>query len=110
GRGPTTDICPQNTLKNCGNSSILVFLMKAPILVILISPLVAICLSESLLMAMERNFKQANSSEFIPFRYCLKNIGPLDSNRIKSAINGVNHESTKTITRPAQILSKARFK
>src|SRR5690606_4023937 len=102
--------CPQKTLKNCGNSSMLVFLIKAPILVILISPLVAICLSESLLTAIERNFKQANSSEFIPLRNCLKNIGPLDSKRINKAINGVSHESKKIITRPEKMISKVLFK
>ena len=82
GRGPTTDICPRNTLRNCGNSSMECLRMNFPILVtrgssfiLNMAPAISFCsLSSarrsSASLYMERNFHMRNVVRLPSGRVC----------------------------------------
>ena len=94
---PTRLISPFNTLKNWGNSSRLVFLIKAPTFVILgsssilnISPFISFLSSSSFLRSsasiyIDLNLYILNLLPFLPILVCEKKTGPLESILIAGA-------------------------
>src|SRR6516164_4838776 len=111
GRGPTRDISPTRTFRNCGSSSKLerrknfpngVILLSltslytpAPDLFVLTGSAASLisfltyssCTFESLFTYIERNLRKVNVLPNRPTRCCLKNTGPWDVNFIVNAIN-----------------------
>src|SRR5690606_13592435 len=102
-----TDMSPINTLRNWGISSKELLRRKAPIRVTRGSFLVACRVSAYSLGSIDLNFKQLNTSLFLPFLFWTKNIEPPDSNLIKIPTKGISQERMNRVTRLANTKSKA---
>ena len=91
GRGPTIDIFPCRTLKNCGNSSkevlrrnLPIFVIRGSFFILKTGPSCSFCpindacnLSASTTIVL--NLMQANRLPFKPILFCRKNTGPPSS-------------------------------
>src|SRR4030095_17239183 len=91
GRGPTKDISPRNTFRNCGSSSMLDRRSQWPSRVTRLSLRVACFTSDPCsITVIVRNLKIKNSLLLKPLRSCKKNTGPRESSLIRmAAINMV---------------------
>ncbi len=97
GRGPTTDISPRSTFRNCGSSSRLVRRRKAPTRVTRGSPGAAWVTPASVCATIDRNLKTWNGWPSMPSRACRNRTGPGEDSRTARAMassSGDNPSST----------------
>ena len=110
GLGPTKLICPINTLSNCGNSLIFVFLKNLPAgktlgsFFIVTVPVPILGLSLSIVA----NLNSLNISLFLPTRSWRKKISPSPEN-FRNNTMGISKGESTISARPESTTSKNRI-
>ena len=81
GRGPTTDICPKNTLRNCGNSSMECLRMNFPILVTRGSSFI-LNMAPAISFCSLRSARRSSASLYMERNFHMRKVDRLPSRRV----------------------------
>ena len=112
GRGPIKDMCPAKILKSWGHSSMDVFLIKLPHLVMQAwcsSSVMSFAPAQRAFTRIERNLSIVKGFSFLPSLFCLKIAGPFEVHLVIIAITSMGNPS-KIIPIKEPKISMARLK